>query len=66
MIRPPQKHIDRALRVEESIKSYERDNYLKIMNHLPMSQRTRDQELHDGCILTGIFETAHRGGQHID
>ena len=64
-MRPPQEHIERALRVECSIEPDEKSNYLEIMNQLPMSQRTTDQQLHDGCILTGIFERAYRNKEYI-
>lgn len=49
-MRPPQDHIDEALRIESEVtNSY---LYLECLNGLPMSKRTTDQELRDGCILT--------------
>ena len=55
MSRPPQSHINAALRVERGVSEAEQDLYNECMNGKPMSQRKTDQELRDGCILTGVY-----------
>jgi hypothetical protein len=58
--RPPKNDIDWAISVEKSIKPDEMATYLEYMNNKKMSQRTSNQELRDGCILTGLFVRSHR------
>lgn len=54
-MRPPQEHIDEALEVERNVSDSDRELYLECLNQKPMSQRTTDRELRDGCILTGVY-----------
>lgn len=59
----PQKDIDRAIAVENSVTDAERALYLECMNGVPMSERVRNprpldavgRDVRDGCILTGVF-----------
>ncbi len=50
-MRPPQEHIDAALEVERQVPPERRELYLECLGK-PMSERSTDQELRDGCILT--------------
>lgn len=50
--RPDQDHIDLALSIEAGVTDDQRALYMECMNDLPMSERTTNQELRDGCILT--------------
>jgi hypothetical protein len=54
-MKTPQADIDWALRVEKSVTDANREVYLDYLNQKPMSERTADQEVRDGCILTGLF-----------
>jgi hypothetical protein len=54
-MRPPQEHIDAALEAERNVPNSDQKLYLECMNQKPMSQRTTDRELRDGCILTGVY-----------
>lgn len=62
-MKPPQEHIDHALAVEKTVRPHEMSRYLEYLNNKPMSKRTTDQQLRDGCILTMLFED-HRYDQH--
>jgi len=50
--RPPQEDIDSALQIERGVTDDLQALYLKCLHDLPMSKRTTNQELHDGCVLT--------------
>ncbi len=54
-MKTPQKDIDWALSVEKNLKPEHRAKYLEYLNNKPMSLRKTDQEIRDGCILTGLF-----------
>ena len=52
----PQADIDWALQVEKTVKwPTEAELYLECMNNFPMHERTREEDIRNGCILTGVF-----------
>ena len=51
----PQEDIEYARWVESKAQQYDINLYMKCMNNLPMSERKTNQEIRDGCILTGVF-----------
>jgi len=53
----PKDHIESAFAVERSVLSKNLDLYMECMNNKPMSKRVTDQEIRDGCILTGVYLT---------
>lgn len=51
-MQPEREHIEAALQIERNVPKHLQALYMECMNNLPMSKRTTDQELRDGCILT--------------
>lgn len=51
-LRPPQEDIDTALKIESEVSDENMKLYLECLNNKPMSERSEDRELRDGCILT--------------
>ena len=58
-MKPPQEDIDLALQIEAEARNRDWDFYLECMNGKPMSERTTDVDLYNGCILTnGVYMEA--------
>lgn len=52
---PTATEIEWALEIEKHFRVNHEKTYLKVLNGLPMSRRVTEQEICDGCILTGVF-----------
>lgn len=56
----PEEDINKALAIERGVPAQYWDLYLECLNDKPMSKRTTDTELRDGCILThGVFMSVY-------
>ena len=60
-IRPSQEDINFALNREWEVSQEDWELYMEYMNDKPMTSRTEDRELRDGCILSGLYHTRRKG-----
>lgn len=60
----PQADIDYCLKVELSALPSEKELFDECMNNYSLSERVKfprcDRDIHDGCILTGVFMTCRK------